>query len=124
MGASQIRFINSYGQKLYVAYMRLDYTCQDECGEPWDVRGWINLDPGETETRANSTENAFFYYYAEADDGAFWAGPFGAEVTQTVFEKCTCLGVIEENGAPTNPYHTVGFRELDTNTYSGVNFTP
>jgi hypothetical protein len=124
MGASEIRFTNSYGQKIYVAYMRLDFSCQDACGDPWDVRGWINLDPGETETRANPTENEYFYYYAEADDGAFWAGPFSAEVTQTVFDKCTCIGVIVENGAPTNPYHTVGFRELDSNTYSGVNFVP
>jgi Protein of unknown function (DUF1036) len=124
MGASEIRFTNSYGQKLYVAYMRLDYGCQDDCGDPWDVLGWINLDPGETETRANPTENGYFYYYAEADDGNSWAGPFPAEVTQTVFEKCTCLGVIVQNGEPTNPYHTVGFRELDTNTYSGVNLTP
>jgi hypothetical protein len=124
MGASEIRFTNSYGQKLYVAYMRLDYNCQDECGDPWDVRGWINLDPGETEARANPTENGYFYYYAEANDGSFWSGPFPAEVTQTVFEKCTCLGVIVQNGEATNPYHTVGFREVDTNTYSGVNFVP
>jgi hypothetical protein len=124
MGASAVNFTNSYGQKIYVAYMRLDYGCQDDCGDPWDVLGWINLDPGETQTRDNPTENEYFYFYAEAEDGSFWAGPFPAEVTQTRFEKCTCLGVIVENGEPTNPYWTVGFRELDTNAYSGVNFVP
>jgi len=122
MGRSNVTFTNSTGTKIYVAYMRLDYGCQTLCGEPWDVLGWINLDPGETETRANPTENRWYYYYAESANGAVWSGPYVAEVRQTQFEKCTCLGVIIINGPGTNPYHNVGFRELDTNTYSGVNF--
>jgi hypothetical protein len=122
MGRSTISFTNSHGRKIWVAYMRLDWDCQSECGKPWDVLGWINLDPGETETRANPTENKWFYYYAEDSHGAVWSGPFGAEVTQSKFEKCTCLGVSVVNGAATNPYHRVGFRELNTDTYSGVNF--
>jgi hypothetical protein len=28
------------------------------------------------------------------------------------------------NGPSTNPYHDVGFRELDNKTYTGVNFVP
>jgi hypothetical protein len=122
-GHSQVTFTNSYGKKLFVAYMRREYACQD-CGDIWDVLGWINLDPGETETRANATTNRWYYYYAEAVDGAFWAGPYVAEVTQTKFEKCTCLGVVVYNGDGTNPYHDVGFRVLDNKTYTGVNFVP
>jgi hypothetical protein len=123
-GHSQVTFTNSYGKKLFVAYMRRDFACQDECGDIWDVLGWINLDPGETETRANPTTNRWYYYYAEAVDGAVWVGPYVAEVTQTKFEKCTCLGVVVINGPASNPYHDVGFRELDNKTYSGVNFVP
>ena len=123
-GQSEVTFTNSYGQKLYVAYMRRDFNCQNECGDIWDVLGWINLDPGETETRANPTNNRWYYYYAEAADGAVWSGPYVAEVSQSKFEKCTCLGVIVQNGAPQNSYHDVGFRELDNETYSGVNFIP
>jgi hypothetical protein len=119
-GNSQIRFTNSYGKKLYVAYMRLDYNCQSECGEPWDVLGWINLDPGETEVRNNATRNQWFYYYAEAEDGAFWAGPYVANVSNNKFEKCTCLGVIVSDGP--QPYYDVGMRELDTVAFGGVNF--
>jgi hypothetical protein len=52
-GASQVRFRNHYGKKIYVAYMRRDFSCQADSGEPWEVRGWINLDPWETEYRAN-----------------------------------------------------------------------
>ena len=50
--------------------------------------------------------------------------PDVAEVSPARFEKCTCLGVIVQNGDATNPYHDVGFRELDTNQYSGVNYVP
>ena len=118
-GRSQVKFTNSYGQKIFVAYMRRDFACQD-CGDIWDVRGWINLDPGETEYRDNPTSNQWFYYYAEAVDGAFWAGPYVAEVSQNVFQKCTCLGVIVSHGP--QPYHDVGFRVVDVARYSGVNF--
>ena len=123
-GRSSVTFTNSYGKKLYVAYMRRDFSCQSECGDIWDVLGWINLDPGETESRANATTNRWYYYYAEAADGAYWAGPYVAEVSNARFEKCTCLGVIVQNGEATNPYYDVGFRELDCKTYSGVNFVP
>jgi len=122
-GRSQVTFTNSTGQKIFVAYMRRDFGCQSTCGDIWDVLGWINLDPGETETRANSTENRWFYYYAEGANGAVWSGSYPAEVSQASFQKCTCLGVIIINGPSTNPYHTVGFRQLDTQAHSGVNFT-
>jgi len=115
MGA--VRFRNSYSSKLYVAYMRLDYACGDDCGDPWDVLGWINLEPGQTQTRPNPTNNRWFYYYAEADDGSYWAGEFVAEVSQQKFHKCTCLGT-------TSPlWHNVGMRELDLHQWGGVNFT-
>jgi hypothetical protein len=121
-GRPWIRFRNSYGQKIWVAYIRLDWDCGEDCGEPWDVLGWIGLDPGETEYRSNPTWNRWFYYYAEASDGASWAGPFVAGVKQSVFQKCTCIGVVTGEG--TSPYHNVGFRELDSKTFSGVNFVP
>jgi hypothetical protein len=121
-GLSSVTFTNSYGTKLFVAYMRRDFGCQEDCGEPWDVLGWINLDPGETESRANPTRNQWFYYYAEAADGAFWAGPFVANVSNNRFQKCSCLGVIVSHGP--QPFYDVGMRELDTVAFSGVNFVP
>ena len=121
-GRSQVTFTNSYGKKLYVAYMRRDFSCQDDCGEPWDVLGWINLDPGETESRANPTNNQWYYYYAEATDGAFWAGPYVANVSNNKFQKCSCLGVSVSHGP--QPFYNVGMREVDVVQYSGVNFVP
>ena len=79
---------------------------------------------GTASPEANPTNNKYYYYYAEAVDGAVWSGPYVAEVTNDRFEKCTCLGVIVENGDPTNPYFDVGFQELDTDQFSGVNFIP
>jgi hypothetical protein len=121
-GRSEVKFRNSYGKKIYVAYMRRDFGCLADCGDMWQVLGWINLDPGELETRANSTENRWFYYYAEATDGAFWAGPYVAQVSNNKFQKCTCLGGAVSHGPPR--YYDVGFRELDTVAFSGVNFVP
>jgi uncharacterized membrane protein len=119
---AEVSFTNSYSAPLSVAYVRLDYDCQNECGQPWDVLGWIDLQPGDTQTRDNPTNNQYYYYYAEAADGAYWAGPYLEEVTNDRFEKCICLGVVVENGEPTNPYYDVGFRELDLSQYGGVNF--
>jgi uncharacterized membrane protein len=117
---ADVRFTNNYTSKIYVAYMRLDRACGDDCGDPWNVLGWVNLAPGETQTRPNPTGNRWFYYYAEADDGAFWAGDFIAEVSRERFEKCTCIGVIVSHGTP--PYYEVGMRELDLDAFGGVNF--
>ena len=70
---SQVNFTNSRAAPMFVAYMRLDNNCQNECGEPWDVLGWINLQPGQTTSRDNPTNNRYFYYYAEATDGSVGA---------------------------------------------------
>jgi Protein of unknown function (DUF1036) len=119
-GRSEVSFTNSYGKKIFVAYMRRDFSCHSDCGAPWNVLGWINLDPGETEVRANPTKNQWFYYYAEAVDGAFWAGPFVANVSDEKFQKCSCFGVHVSHGP--QPYYDVGMRVLDTVASSGVNF--
>src|SRR5260370_42661930 len=100
-GRSDETFTNSYGQKIYVAYMRRDFNCQNECGDIWDVLGWINLDPGETETRANATNNRWIYYYAEATDGAVCSGPYFEELTPWRFVHCTCSGVVLVTGGAT-----------------------
>ncbi len=117
---SQVRFTNSTSRKVFVAYMRRDFGCRDLCGAPWDVLGWINLDPGEVEYRDNPTDNRWFYYHAESEGGLVWSGPFLADVRVDAFEKCSCLGQIIPHG--TNPWFPVGFRELDLSQFGGVNF--
>jgi hypothetical protein len=115
-GRYELTFTNRTSKKLYVAYMRREPVCLDDCGEEWDVRGWIALDPGETETRLNPTKNQWFYIYAEGD-GFIYNGPYTAEVTDAQFAKCTCLGT-------TSPlWYTVGFLEIDTVRDPGFTFT-
>jgi hypothetical protein len=113
-GSDEIRFTNFYGRRLFVAYMRMNVGPQLEGGEPWEVRGWIDLDPDETAVRANPTGNQWFYYFAEAADGAFWAGPHVVEVTDTPFTTGSGLGHSD--------WHAAGMRVLDTVKYSGVVF--
>ena len=119
---ADVRFTNSYSSTLSVAYMRADEACGSDCGDPWDVLGWIILGPGQTQTRPNPTNNRWFYYYAEADDGSVWGADYLAEVRNERFQKCTCLGVSVSHGP--NPWYDVGMDELDLNEFGGVNFTP
>lgn len=121
-GVSNVRFINDYGRKMWVAYSYRDFGCRDICDDIWSKRGWINLDPGETETRPNPTTNRWYYYYAEAEDGSVWSGPFVHQVSRRVFDLCTCIGIWTSE--PTNLYFNAGFREVDVKTFSGVRFVP
>jgi hypothetical protein len=56
MGASTVNFHNSYPTTIYVAYMRLDWACGDECGEPWDVLGWCKLYVGADQVEGKPHE--------------------------------------------------------------------
>jgi hypothetical protein len=124
-GSPQVAFRNAYGKRIYVAYMRCHPDCESyfrTFGDPWQVRGWIQLDAGETEYRSNPTRNQWFYYYAEAEDGAYWAGPYTAHVSNWAFTSCEGYWLtLHKIGF--SPY-AVGMRELDTATWSGVQFTP
>jgi hypothetical protein len=117
---SDVNFTNSHSSRLYVAYMRRDWGCLSDCGDRWDVLGWIVLDPGQSQSRPNPTDNRWFYYYAEADDGTTWSGEYPAEVTDAAFEKCTCLGVVTSSGG--SPYYQVGMAVVDLDQFGGVNF--
>jgi uncharacterized membrane protein len=105
-GADTIRFTNRYPVTVNITYIRLDEGCGDDCGDPWDIRGWVVLEPGQSQTRANPTSNRWFYFFAEAVDGSFWAGPFSNVVRDTKFQHCRC--------APSTSDQPVGFRQLDT----------
>lgn len=118
---ADVSFTNLYSSTIYVAYMRLDEACGADCGDPWDVLGWVRLEPGQSQTRPNPTGNPWFYFYAEADDGSVWAGDYTAEVKAEAFRKCTCLGVSVSHGR--NPWHDVDMQELDLGQWGGVNFT-
>jgi hypothetical protein len=108
-------FRNSYSSRIFVAYQRKNPACTALCGEPWDVLGWINLAPGQTQTRANPTGSRWYYYYAEAEDGAIWDGAWGGDVLDVAFQKCDCLS------GPTGWYR-VKMDQIDLATSGGIEF--
>ncbi|MET9643317.1 DUF1036 domain-containing protein [Streptomyces syringium] len=112
-----LSFRNSYRTLVSVAYIKRFPNCP----EGWLKRGWWNIQPGATVTvdGANvSAVNRFWYFHAEATDGAVWAGPIVTCVTTNAFEWC-----LNRCDPPTR---NEGFREIDVNGFTNytVNLTP
>jgi len=98
---------NGYPTHLYVAIM---FYSPDTCAEygNFQTMGWWSIDPGAcANVYSNDLEdlNRFWYYYAEADDGETWSGPFTAYVTDQAFNSCVGIGSTDSR--------IVGFREFD-----------
>ena len=128
MGSSSVKFTNSTNSTVWVAYMRRDASaCSERCGSNWAVLGWIELAPGASASRSNPDSNRWFYYYAEAADRRTWSGLYSGEVQRQRFAECRgCIPyTVQQNGEPkyfpSPPWYEVGYRELDTNAYGGVN---
>jgi Protein of unknown function (DUF1036) len=107
----QLCFQNSYSSPLSVAVMWYSPgTCGGDGGD-WETRGWWNLNPGDNVHTNVWTDNRYFCFYAEAWDGAVWAGPYGAEVSIYAFDGCIDIGHSVSDGP--SPYFDVGFRLVD-----------
>lgn len=107
----QVCFQNSYASPLSAAVMWYSPgTCGGEGGD-WETRGWWNLNPGDNVHTNVWTDNRYFCFYAEAWDGAVWAGPYGAEVSIYAFDRCIDIGTSVSDGP--SPYFDVGFRLID-----------
>ena len=109
------RFCNQYGKTLWVAFQWSSPGCPD--GGDWETAGWWKLDPGQCKVvfgRDLQEVNTYYYFYAEAIDGAVWGGPFMTCVPQTVFDWClnTC----------STAARYVGFRELNIDGYNNYTF--
>lgn len=112
-----VRFTNSTGRSISVAYGRARHECQAECGDPWEVLGWINLASGQSADRANPTGTRWYYYFAQDGSGTKWDGNFPAQVVQRAFARCWCIGSTDS--------FTVGMDEVDLAAFpGGVEFTP
>ncbi len=101
----KINFRNSYGSRVWIAAMRYS---PDGCAEDgkWQTLGWWSVDFGQ-QVWAFSTNNRYSAFYAEADDGAFWAGPYGpVYVYWDAFDSCVNIG-------STAAFAVVGMRLID-----------
>jgi hypothetical protein len=87
----QVHFRNSHGSRIWIAIMRHD---PDGCAEygNWATAGWWSITLGES-VHAFNTNNRYFAYYAEAEDGTTWTGEYGpAYVYLDAFESCVGIG--------------------------------
>ena len=103
--AQLLGFQNSYPSKVWIAIM---YYNPERCRElgDWDTEGWWGLEPGHGEFVVD-TANRYVCFYAEADDGAIWSGPYGpVRLYWNAFETCWLT-------LPSPPYETVGMRLVD-----------
>jgi uncharacterized membrane protein len=103
---------NSYTAPLSVVIM---FWSPDTCGgegDNWQMMGWYNFDPGTCGVvYENDLEdlNRYWYYYALAEDGAFWAGSLGGtSVPKDAFDLCWGAGIAADENS-----QGVSFRELD-----------
>lgn len=80
-----LRYNNAYRSPLWLAVGYYSPNCPD--GGDWSKKGWWHLNPGEAKTVLWTT-NAYSLFYAEADDGAHWAGPYSTDLPFEAFDWC------------------------------------
>ena len=86
-----LQYSNRYSRGLYLAVGYYEQGCDE--GSDWAARGWYRLEPGQSATVLWTT-NEYSTFYAEADDGAMWSGPYAVNVPLNAFDDwCWDLGV-------------------------------
>lgn len=113
----QLCFQNNYSSPVWVAVM---WWSPDLCGGDggnWATAGWWGLNPGDSVCTDVWTDNEYFYFYAEADDGAVWAGPYGpVYATYQAFQGCINIG-------STQDYLQLGMLQVDAGWWYWAYFT-
>jgi uncharacterized membrane protein len=98
-------FRNDHPTTVSVAILRQSDACASEGG--YEAVGWYVVAPGQTRYLF-STEARYAGYYAEAQDGAKWSGPYGTTIVDNnAFAHCP-LGSTDPSAK------RIGFRLIDT----------
>ncbi len=101
----QVHFRNSHGSRIWIAVMHYDPVGCAQYGN-WATAGWWSITLGQTVHPFN-TNNRYFCYYAEGEDGSLWTGNAGpVYVYWDAFDSCVNIG-------STAAYDTVGMRVKD-----------
>ncbi|HXW70645.1 MAG TPA: DUF1036 domain-containing protein [Methylocella sp.] len=101
-----LTFSNQYPATVSISILWYSPGCSD--GGDWELAGWYNLGTGQSMTvffGDLADINRYWYFNAEAVDGAYWAGSVRHEVPDTAFDWCWNTGSTNER--------PVGFREID-----------
>jgi len=80
-----IAFKNDHPSGVWIAVGYYHPNCPD--GGDWAKKGWWRLEPGQSATVLWTT-NAYSTFYAEADDGAHWSGPYVTDLPFQAFDWC------------------------------------
>jgi uncharacterized membrane protein len=108
-----LKFCNRYHTRVSVAIIYHRPNCPD--GGDWAKKGWWNMSPGECKVSiGGDLTNRYYYFFAEASDGRFWAGrpPNPSVRTQAprrVFDWCLNTGSTDSR--------ILVFRRIDTGDY-------
>jgi uncharacterized membrane protein len=114
-----LNFSNNYTAEVSIAIMWYTPNCPD--GGDWSKAGWYNLAPGQFMTVFNGDLdeiNRYWCYYAEASDGAFWAGDVVTQIPDRAFDWCINTGSSDSR--------EIGFRvlDIDSNDDFTLNLVP
>jgi uncharacterized membrane protein len=86
-----LNYSNHYSSGLYLAVGYYSPGC--DANSNWASNGWWRLLPGQSATVLYTT-NDYSTFYAEADDGAQWSGPYAVSLPYNAFNGwCWDLGV-------------------------------
>lgn len=104
---------NSYNTTIWTSIM---FYSPASCGpetDHFEMMGWWAIEPGACAlVYANDLAdvNRYWFYFAEADDGNFWAGPWAGSVTNEAFGGGQwCHAGLGSTAAK----RTIGYRKLD-----------
>ena len=79
--------LNNTTQSTWVVYAYASPGC--EGGVDWAKKGWWEVTPGATaKIHTGYVGGSKFFYYAENDSGAQWAGPFFTNLPWNAFDWC------------------------------------
>jgi uncharacterized membrane protein len=112
-------FHNGYPAKIWTMITWYHPNCED--GGDWEKEGWWAIEPnGQATVSVADLDdvNRYWYYFAQAADGAYWAGPYDIVVPNIAFDWCI--------DTANSDSFTVGMRELDiggNDTYT-LTFVP
>jgi uncharacterized membrane protein len=83
----EVHFRNNRGSRIWIAIMRYDPGVCAE-GDGWVTEGWWNVALGES-VHAFNTDNRFFGYYAESEDGVVWGSDTSSMyIYRNAFTEC------------------------------------
>lgn len=117
-----LKICSKYPKTLWVAIMYYHPQCSD--GGDWIKKGWWKLTTGQCKVVYSGDLddlNRYYCYYAEATDGAVWAGPYTRFVPFQAFSWCEWIACSHSDGSPCGK--NVGFRLLDINSYDNYTLT-